>query len=90
MHNLFGALFVIFVTMAILASCSEIVMRVRLSRREPSRDKLLWWRRGGDEVSMVYQETFPASRLPIFRRIVFWSLLAFCSLVLLSTLAKRN
>jgi hypothetical protein len=58
------AVFIIVILISILvASCSsELIMRVRLSRLEPSGEKLLWWRRGGDEVAEVYQGLFPRSR----------------------------
>jgi hypothetical protein len=82
--SMFVIFFSVLVLMAIISSCSEIVMRVRLTKREPSRDKLIWWRRGGDEVAAMYQEIFPRTRLPRFRGFAFWLVVA-CSLILLLT-----
>jgi hypothetical protein len=69
---MFGIFFSILVAVALLSLFGEIVMRVRLTRRETSRGKLAWWRRGGDEVVATYEEAFPHSRIPLFRRFVFW------------------
>jgi hypothetical protein len=71
-----GILFAILVVMALLSICGEIVMRVRLTKRDTSRDKLAWWRRGGDEVTAAYEELFPHTPIPILRRFVFWLVLA--------------
>lgn len=79
---MFALFFSILAVMAILAICGEIVMRVRLSRLETPGEKLLWWRRGGDEVADTYQELFPRSRLPLLRRFAFWLVIA-CAVVLL-------
>jgi hypothetical protein len=75
---MFGIFFSILVAVALLSIFGEIVMRVRLTRREASRDKLAWWRRGGDKVAATYEEVLPHSRIPFFRRFVF------CFFVLLS------
>ena len=64
-------------------------MRIRLTRRA-SRDKIAWWRRGGDEVAATYEELFPDSRLPLFRRFVFWLILGAASIVLLAILWKSK
>ena len=63
--------------MALLSIFGEIVMRVRLTRREPSRDKLAWWRRGGYEVAATYEDVFPSSRIPLFRLFAFVCVLMF-------------
>ena len=68
---MFGVFFSILVVMALLSSCGELVMRIRITKREPL-DKIAWWRRGGDEVEAAYAELFPNSRLPLFRRFGFW------------------
>jgi hypothetical protein len=73
----------ILVATVILGPCGEIVMRIRLTRREPSRDKLAWWRRGGDEVTAAYEKLFPHAFLPILRRIVFWLVVASAAALLL-------
>ena len=83
---MFGLLFAILVVAAILSISGEIVMRVRLSRLEVPTERLLWWRRGGDEVASTYQEVFPQSRLPRFRRIFFLVVLALAAALLLSIL----
>jgi hypothetical protein len=86
--TVFGVFFTILVVAAILSICGEIVMRIRLSRLEVPAEKLLWWRRGGDEVADTYQELFPRSRLPVFRRFIFWLFIAATAVVLLTILRK--
>jgi hypothetical protein len=87
---MFTILFIAFAVMAFLSSCSEIVLRVRLSKRESPENRLLWWRRGGDEVAAMYQETFPGTRLPLFRGLVFWLFLTFVLAVFVFLQWKRN
>jgi hypothetical protein len=87
---MFGIFFSILVVMAILSIFGEIVMRVRLTRRETSRDKLAWWRRGGDEVAATYEEVFPHSRLPLFRRFVFWLIVAWSGVLVFSLLLWKS
>jgi hypothetical protein len=82
--------FSILVLMAILSICGNIVMRVRLSKGEPSRDKLVWWRRGSDEVSSTYEELFPRSHLPMLSQFAFWLVLAFALVILIASLRKSN
>ncbi len=53
-----GALFSLLVFAAMLSIGGEIIMRVRLSLREASGEKLVWWRRGGDAVSAAYKKYF--------------------------------
>jgi len=86
---MFGVLFSILVTVAILSVCGEFVMRIRLTKRASS-DKIAWWRRGGDEVAASYEEIFPHSRLPLFRRTIFWLFVVLACVVLLSILLKSN
>lgn len=86
---MFGVVFSIVVIVVLLSICGEIVMRVRLTRRA-SRDKIAWWRRGGDEVATTYEEVFPRSRLPLLRRFAFWFIVAFSAVVLLSILWKSR
>jgi hypothetical protein len=84
---MFGIFFSILVVVALLSIFGELVMRVRLTKRT-SRDKIAWWRRGGDEVASSYAEAFPDSRLPVFRRFAFWLFLACCASVLVAVLWK--
>ena len=88
--TLVGVCFSILVVMAILSSCSEIAMRVRLTNRASSGDKLVWWRRGGDDVADAYEEIFPHTRLPLLRRLAFWLVLAFASAILILILWKSH
>jgi len=87
---MFGVFFAILVAMALTSSFIELFMRVRLSQRETSRDKLAWWRRGGDEVTATYQELFPRTKLPLFRLFAFWLLVALSSVFLVSILWKSR
>jgi hypothetical protein len=83
---MFPIFFSILVLIALLSICSNIAMRIRLTKRESSRDKFVWWRRGADEVDSTYEELFPASYLPRLNRIVFWLVLASALAVLLAYL----
>jgi len=84
-----GVVFSIVVIVALLSICGELIMRIRLTRRA-SHDKIAWWRRGGDEVAATYEELFPDSRLPLFRRFAFWLFVVFACLVILSILWKSS
>ena len=86
---MFGVCFSIFVILALLGTCGEMVMRLRLTMRQPSRDKLVWWRSGGDEVTAAYEEIFPGTRLPILRRFTFW-LVIVCAAVLILKIALAH
>jgi hypothetical protein len=86
---MFGILFSILLVMALLSICGEFIMRIRLTKRA-WHDKIAWWRRGGDEVAATYEEVFPHSRLPLFRRFVFWLFLAFSVVALVSILWKSH
>ena len=77
MANVIPIAFSIFVVMVIFNVCCDIMMRVRLTQREPRSEKLLWWRRGGDEVASTYQELFPRSFLARLRVFTFWLFLIF-------------
>jgi hypothetical protein len=69
---------------------SEIVMRVRLTIREVPSERLLWWRKGGDEVASTYQEVFPGTRLPVLRNITFYTFIALCIVILAIFTLKRS
>jgi hypothetical protein len=87
---MFGVFFSILVVMALLSIFGEFVMRIRLTKRT-THDKIAWSRRGGDEVVASYAEVFPDSRLPLFRRFVFWLLVTCAGLLLVfSMLWKSN
>jgi hypothetical protein len=86
---MFGIFFSILILMGLLSVCGEFVMRVRLTRRTLG-DKIAWWRRGGDEVAATYEEVFPDSRLPFFRRFVFWLLITSAAAMLAVVLWKSN
>jgi hypothetical protein len=84
-----GIFFSLLIVMALLSICGEIVMRVRLTRRA-SRDKIAWWRRGGDEVAATYEEVFPDSRLPFFRRFVFWLVVTCAGALVFSMFLRKS
>jgi len=90
LDRMFGIFFSILVAVALLSIFGEIVMRVRLARRETSRDKLAWWRRGGEEVAATYEEAFPRSRIPFFRRFVFWFFVLLSGVLVLSILFWKS
>jgi hypothetical protein len=84
-----GIFFSLLMVMALLSICGEIVMRVRLTKRA-SLDNIAWWRRGGDEVSATYEEVFPDSRLPFFRRFVFWLVVNCVGALVFSVLLRKS
>jgi hypothetical protein len=86
---MFVILFPISVIIAILGLFGELVMRIRVAKREPY-DRIAWWRRGGDEVVAAYQELFPNSQLPILRRFCFWLVLVSAAIVLFVALLKSH
>ena len=86
---MFGTFVAVVLAMAILSVCGEIAMRVRLSRKA-FRDRLAWWRLGGDEVAATYEHLFPGSRLPFLRRLVFWALVVFAAVALSAVLWKTR
>jgi len=86
---MFGIFFSILFLVAFLSICGEFIMRVRLTRRAP-RDKLAWWRRGGDEVAAAYEQVFPDSQLPFVRRLVFWVFIACAGVLLFSILLWKS
>jgi len=87
---MFAILFPILVLMSVLSISSNLVMRIRLTKAEPSRDKLLWWRRGSDEVTSMYEELFPSSHLPLVSQAAFWLVLTSAIAVLVALLWKSH
>jgi hypothetical protein len=87
---MFGIFFSILVIVALASILGEIVMRVRLTRRERSGEKLAWWRRSGDEVAATYGEIFPDSRLLFLRRFIFWLLVVCAGVLVLSMLVWKS
>jgi hypothetical protein len=86
---MFAVIFSLLVLMGFVSIFGELVMRVRLSKKETPANRLYWWRSGGDEVAATYQELYPRSFLPAFRKCLFWLVLA-CALVgLMFILWKR-
>jgi hypothetical protein len=86
---MFGVFFTILVVMALLSIFAEFVMRFRVTRRA-SRDKIAWWRRGGDEVAATYEALFPRSRLPLLRLFFFWLLVVWSGVLVFSMLWKSH
>jgi hypothetical protein len=87
---MFAILFSILVLMSILSIFSNLVMRIRLTKAEGSRDKLVWWRRGSDEVTSTYEELFPNSHLPLISQTAFWLVLAAALIVLIASPWKSH
>ena len=87
---MFTIFFVFLVLVALIGGFGEIVMRVRLTMLEPRSEKLLWWRRGGDEVAATYQESFPRSKLPAFRIYAFWFFIAVVALLLCFIFGEKH
>jgi hypothetical protein len=89
-EQMFAVFLSLLVLVVIAGAGGEIWMRMRLSKLELPREKLLWWRRGGDDVAETYHSLFPKSRLPLFRQIVFWVVLASAGVFLLAIIWKRH
>jgi hypothetical protein len=87
---MFAVLISILAVMVVLALGIEIMMRMRLTSMEFPKEKLYWWRCGGDEVSATYHELFPHSRLPVLRELPFWIVLSVACMLLLFILWKRS
>lgn len=87
---MFPVVFSILVLLAISSICINLVMRIRLTKAERSRDKLVWWRRGSDEIDAMYEELFPDSYLPRFSQCAFWLLLASASVLLVAILWRSH
>ena len=80
-----------FFSLAVIVALSmfvELVMVVRLTRRGISCSKLPSWGRRGYEVAATYEQVFPRSRLPLFRRFVFCLFPVWAGVVLLIALWK--
>ena len=82
--------FSILVAIALMSIYSDLVMRFRLTMREVSRDRLVWWRRGQSQVTGAYQELFPQSRLPLFAQFAFWLVLIVAGAGLAAALWKSH
>jgi hypothetical protein len=80
--------FTVLAVIAIVSISVEIVMRVRLTQREIPSQKLLWWRRGGDDVEEAYQELFPGTQFPFLRKLAFGLVAADALMLLVSILWK--
>jgi hypothetical protein len=87
---MFGAAFSLLVFMALLGIAGEITMRIRLTLRETPGEKLVWWRRGGDVVSIAYKESFPGSRIPAYRSLIFWLVVLGTAALLAAILLKSQ
>jgi hypothetical protein len=84
-----GYSFALLVAAALLNILGELFMRIRVTMRSNSLDRITWWRRGGDEIAAAYAELFPDSPLLAWRRFVFWLVVA-CAVVLLVAIAGRR
>lgn len=71
MSNVVVVAFSALLLIALISIAGELTMRIRLSSREERGEKLLWWRRGGDEIASEYQKLFPQSIFPRFRMYAF-------------------
>ena len=87
--DMFVVFFSILVILVLLMICIEAIMRVRLSQRESSRERLLWWKLGGDEVDSTYEEVFPDTLLCRVRRYLFWLFIVCCLALFASFMLKR-
>jgi len=87
--HIFAIVFSLLLVTALFSIYSNFVMRFRLTKRESSRDKLVWWRVSSDKVGEMYQELFPKSFLPLSGQFTFWLLIAVAFVVLFAAIWKR-
>ena len=73
---------------AILSLYSNLAMRIRLTKSEATRDKLVWWRRSSDDVAAAYEGLFPHSYLPTISQCAFWIVVILAAVVLVGILWK--
>jgi len=85
---MFAIFFIVLVVIALASIAIEILMRVRLSVREPRAEKLLWRRHGGDEVAATYEKVFPRTMLPAIRQFALWSIVVTAAALLLVVVLK--
>ena len=86
---MFVVFFSILVILALLMTCTEVIMRVRLSQKESSPNRLLWWTLGSDEVDSTFDKVFPHTLLWRARRYLFWLFIICCLALLASFISKR-
>lgn len=67
-----AVLLLMLVPLGLSSVYGEILIRVRLTRADASREKLAWWTRAETRLLQAYEELDPHSRLPIIRRCAFW------------------
>lgn len=87
---MFGIVFAAVIVIALLSGVGELVMRIKLTRAEIPSERLLWWRRGGDDVADAYRGLYPSSRIPLFREIVFKVFLGSVIFLLIFVLLRRG
>ena len=78
----------LFMSIVLLFICTEIAMRVRLSRTTSIGPR--WWRQGYTEVLLAHRKAFPQSRIFMFRVFAFWLGIISSSIVLALTLTKSH
>jgi hypothetical protein len=90
---MFAAVFVVFLTMVILALVSGafyFAMRIRLMKVDSARDRIEWLSfRSGDAVLDTYEALFPRSVLPRFCRFVFWMVIVIGAVGLCGAIALK-
>jgi len=87
---MFSVAFFTLVLIAVLSICIHLFMRIRLTQRELSSDKLVWWRRSSDDVAARYAELFPGTHLPLFGQFAFWVIAAAAAALLVTILLKSR
>lgn len=85
---MFETVITVVLFIVLISISGEIMMRVRLTKLETPKEKLLWWRRGGDEVADAYQHTFPNAKFPLVRVYVFWGFIVAVFLLLCVTFLR--
>jgi hypothetical protein len=68
---------------------SNVFMRMRLAKTDPSAAKGGWWRRGSDEVGDTYRARFSSVSLPLINQLSFWAVVAIAAVALVFALLRK-
>jgi len=68
---------------------SNVFMRMRLAKTDPSTDKRAWWKRGSDEVGDTYRARFSSVSLPLINQLSFWAVVTIAAVALVFGLLRK-
>lgn len=86
---MFRIVLAIVVLVMMLGIGSNIVMRIRLAKTDPSTDQRAWWKRGSDEVGDTYRARFSSVSLPLLNQLSFWLVVTIAAVALVFGLLRK-